>query len=100
VEIGLVHRAVPLDELMPAATEYARDLARNCSPQAMAAIKGQVWADWAVSFGDAQRQARMLLDALRQRDDFREGVQSFVERRPAAFGPLTQKLDPADYSLD
>ena len=46
VALGLVNWMRPPDELLPAAVAYARDLALNCSPSSMAAIKAQVAADW------------------------------------------------------
>jgi enoyl-CoA hydratase/carnithine racemase len=93
-EIGLVHKAFPRDELLPAALEYARDLAANCSPLAMATAKRQVYLDWMRSQEESRRDARRLVASLREQSgDFREGVRSFVERRPAGFEPLSRPLD-------
>jgi enoyl-CoA hydratase/carnithine racemase len=93
-EIGLVHKAFPRDELVPAALEYARDLAANCSPLAMATAKRQVYLDWMRSQEESRRDARRLVASLREQSgDFREGVRSFVERRPAGFEPLSRPLD-------
>jgi enoyl-CoA hydratase/carnithine racemase len=79
-QIGLVHRAFPLTELLPAAPVYARDLAINCSPIAMATAKRQVYRDWERSFVDSQQNARQLVGILRDTSpDFREGVRSLIE---------------------
>jgi enoyl-CoA hydratase/carnithine racemase len=92
--IGLVHRAYPRDELLPAALGYARDLATNCSPLAMATAKRQVYRDWDRSLEDSRRDARRLVGELKgQSNDFREGVRSFVEKRPATFEALSAPLD-------
>ncbi len=92
--IGLVHRALPLEELLPAALDYGRDLAANCSPRAMATAKRQIYCDWQRSLEDSRLDARRLVGELgRQSKDFREGVRSFVERRPAAFSPLSEPVN-------
>lgn len=92
--IGLVHRALPGDELLPAATAYARDLAQHCSPLAMATAKRQVYLDWESSLLESRREARRLVGVVKRRSgDFREGVRSFVERRPPTFEPLFAPID-------
>ena len=86
--LGLVNRALPGDRLLDEALAYARDLAANCSPSSMAAMKRQVYADLERGAGEAVAEAdRLMLDSLRA-PDFREGVQSFVERRAPQFAAL------------
>ncbi|MBO0706647.1 MAG: enoyl-CoA hydratase, partial [Candidatus Dormibacteraeota bacterium] len=62
--------------------------AENCSPSAMAAIKRQVWSDLERSLPDATSEAIRLMEESSQREDFKEGVASFVEQRPPRFAPL------------
>jgi enoyl-CoA hydratase/carnithine racemase len=93
-ELGLVNRVVEPAEVLPAARAYARDLAVNCSPAAMAAIRHQVLADLDASFEDACRRSYALMEVLNSGYDFREGVDSFVQKRPPAFAPLPADLDP------
>ena len=45
----MVNRVVGKEDLLDAATEYARDLAENCSPTSMGIMKRQLLAD---SVGD------------------------------------------------
>jgi enoyl-CoA hydratase/carnithine racemase len=95
--IGLVHRALPLEELVPAATAYARDLAVNCSPLAMATAKQQVYLDWERSLVESRRDSRELVGFLKEAGDFREGVASYVEKRRALFEPHTAPIDYTAY---
>lgn len=85
--IGLVHRLVEPDQLLPQALEYAADIAVNCSPASIVSIKGQLRDSYARSFLETVQNAESLERAALSSDDFREGVMSFVERRPPAFPP-------------
>jgi enoyl-CoA hydratase/carnithine racemase len=98
--LGMVHRALPLAELLPAALDYAGELARTCSPSSMATIKAQVYRDWSTTLGESRTVGRRLMNEMRETDDFREGVGSFVERRPAAFRGRSEVLDPQDYAIE
>ena len=87
-EMGLVNRVYPADELLPAAQAYARDLAANCSPLAMQAVKAQVAADWTRALEASQDEAARLVKEPDRRPDFTEGVASFTEKRAPEFPPL------------
>ena len=72
------------------AQAYARDLAANCSPASMAAIKAQIYGAWHTSLEVAAGEAiRLAVESL-DGPDFVEGVGSYVEGRPPAFPPLGQ----------
>jgi enoyl-CoA hydratase/carnithine racemase len=86
--MGLVNRVYPPDELVPAAQAYARDLAANCSPMAMQAVKAQVAADWTRDLEASQEEAARLVKEPARRPDFGEGVASFTEKRAPNFPPL------------
>jgi enoyl-CoA hydratase/carnithine racemase len=86
--IGLVDRVVADEHLVSEAIAYAADLAANCSPTSMATIKAQVQRDVERSFVEADADAdRLMLESLNA-PDMKEGVASYVERRPPAFAPL------------
>ncbi|MEU7897649.1 enoyl-CoA hydratase-related protein [Nonomuraea sp. NPDC049152] len=86
--MGLVNRAVPRDELLPVAQEYARELAVHSSPASMDVIKRQVWSDWDHTLEESARTAVREMLASFERPDFAEGVASFLERRAPRFPPL------------
>jgi enoyl-CoA hydratase/carnithine racemase len=79
---------VPAADLLPAARAYAADLARNSSPRAMAVIAEQVRAAADSTYDEALERSYELMDRFVGSADMREGVASFVERRPARFAPL------------
>ncbi len=89
LEMGLVNRVYPADQLMAEARAYALDLAANVSPTSMAVIKKQVWHgvqnDMATnnSLSDSEMRASL------KRGDFKEGVSSFLEKRPPSFAPFS-----------
>ena len=87
-ELGVVNRALPGEQLLEHTLAYARDLATNCAPSSMAAMKGQVYADFESSLEGALAKANRLMADSLQADDFREGVASFLERRAPDFAPL------------
>lgn len=91
--LGLVNWVTRDESVVDCALDYARELARNCAPRAMAAIKKQLWESLsATSLAEAARRADLLAEAfLATGDDVMEGVRSFLERRPPNFAPL-----PAD----
>jgi len=83
--IGLVNRVLPHDELLPFVREYARDLAAHCSPASMAIMKRQVYQQLHAALGPSEREAVQLMLESFKRPDFREGVMSFLEKRPPRF---------------
>jgi enoyl-CoA hydratase/carnithine racemase len=86
--MGLVDRVVAPHELQDTVAAYARDLAANCSPAAMAAIKHQVYRHYETDLATALRESNELMIASLKRPDFKEGVASFVEKRAPRFAPL------------
>jgi enoyl-CoA hydratase/carnithine racemase len=88
--IGLVTRAMPAEDVLPAAIDYIRDLAIGSSPASMAAMKRQVYQDLNRSLGAAQEDAIALMKESFTRPDFAEGVKSFLERRPPDFPRYTR----------
>ena len=88
LELGLVNRVVERDALLDATLEYARDLAVNCSPAAMAAMKKQVYGDLERGLAESADRANALMLQSFKAPDFAEGVTSFVEKRPPRFDPV------------
>jgi enoyl-CoA hydratase/carnithine racemase len=89
--VGLVNRVVPHHELEKFVREYVTDLATSCSPTSMAIMKRQVYEDLSLSAGEAQAKAFRLMGESFSRPDFREGVVSFLEKRPPKFKRVSEK---------
>jgi enoyl-CoA hydratase/carnithine racemase len=83
--IGLVNRVVPAAELLPYTLHYIEELAANCSPTSMMIMKRQVYQHLTADLGTAEREAVGLMLESFKRPDFREGVVSFLEKRPPKF---------------
>jgi len=92
LRLGLVNWVCEPDEMLPAALAYARDLAINCAPSSMAAIKAQVSADWHRTSAESLSDAVARVADPAGRPDFKEGVASYVERRPPRFRPLPPRI--------
>lgn len=87
-ELGVVNRVFPADELLDGTLAYATDLAENVSPMSMAVMKQQIYTHPSMSLDDALDDSVRLMEESVRRPDFREGVASFVEKRPPNFRPL------------
>ena len=86
--IGLVNRVVPHDALLAEVRAWAEDVAANCSPTSIRIMKRQVYQHLTESLGPAEKEAiRLMLESF-DRPDFREGVMSFLEKRPPKFQRL------------
>jgi enoyl-CoA hydratase/carnithine racemase len=86
--MGLVNRVVPHDELLPTVRKYAEDLAAGCSPTSMRIMKRQVYQQLTRELGPSEKEAIRLMVESFDRPDFKEGVVSFMEKRPPKFERL------------
>jgi enoyl-CoA hydratase/carnithine racemase len=83
--IGLVNKVLPPEEVLPHALGYARALATEVSPRAVAAAKAQLYADLHGDVGTAVEVSERLLEELVRGPDHAEGVEAWTERRPPRF---------------
>lgn len=87
-QMGMVNKVVPADQLMDVVLAYATDLAMNVSPSSMAVMKRQVYSDYEKDVSSASKEALRLMQESFTRSDFKEGVQSFLQKRQAEFPPV------------
>ena len=86
LEAGLVRSVHPDDELLPAAYALAREIADNTSAVSVALTRQMLWR----MLGESHPMAAHRVDsrginAMGASADVREGVVSFLEKRPAQF---------------
>ena len=84
-ELGLAERLVEDGESRKAAEDYIRGLAANSAPVSMQVIKAQVYRHLNMPLGEAVLETNDLMAVSLEKDDFREGVRSFIEKRPPNF---------------
>lgn len=89
--IGLVNKVLPHDDLMPHVLAYAHEMAARCSPSSMAIMKRQVYQDLTETLAHANKESFDLMIESFSRPDFKEGVQSFLEKRPPRFARISSK---------
>lgn len=82
LQIGLVDRVVPHDELMGAAKKLANTIAEK-APLAIAACKHVINQGAHLSIDDALELEALAFGALVNTNDFREGTGAFLEKRKA-----------------
>ena len=82
---GLVYRVVEMDELEAASLQLARDL-MAMSPRALTQCKSSIHTSGDVDLRSARRFGVEALSALVDCDDWREGMNAFVDKRPPNFG--------------
>jgi len=95
---GLVGEVTPPDDLLARAHEIATEIAENCAPVSVALTRKMLW-----EFGPQQdyRQLEkidgLLALQLGLGDDVKEGVMSFLEKRPPNFTSKVSTDMPAAY---
>ena len=94
---GLIRSVHPQGELIDAARGIAREIARNTSAVSVAMTRAMLWR---IPSGAHPMEAHMVdsraIYTLSKGADAKEGVQSFLEKRPPAF-PLRVSSDLPDF---
>ncbi|MFT3854068.1 MAG: enoyl-CoA hydratase-related protein [Ilumatobacteraceae bacterium] len=85
---GFVDRIVPGDQLLDETNRYLTELLSTVAPRSIATIKRQVYAGWSQTFAESTIEMSRVLTASLDHPDLKEGVASFVERRPPQFAPV------------
>ncbi len=88
VVLGLANRVFPADELLSESRAYLRMLADTASPTSLMYMKQMVYGHLMQNLGPAMAEEAALVQQSVSWPDFKEGIASFLERRPPEFPPL------------
>jgi enoyl-CoA hydratase/carnithine racemase len=95
LEAGLVSKVVKAEDLLPTATALAREIADNTSPVSVALTRQMLWrmlgADHPM---EAHKVDSRGIYGRGQQADAREGVMSFLEKRPPNYPDKVSKDMP------
>jgi enoyl-CoA hydratase/carnithine racemase len=80
-ELGLVSRAVPAEQVLPAAMEIARDIAQNTAPVSVALAKRMMWEGLNAGVDEMIAAEGRIINRLAASPDSVEGVRAFFEKR-------------------
>ena len=83
--LGIADRLVESGESLAAASSFVEQLAASASPTSLRVMKSQVYRHLNMPLGDAMRETNEWMAKSIKQEDFKEGVRSFIERRPPQF---------------
>lgn len=87
-ELGLAERLVEQGESLQTAIDYIKQLASVVSPTSIKVIKAQVYRHLNMELGEAMAETNTWMAESLKREDFKEGVSSFMEKRLPKFKRL------------
>ena len=85
VDMGLVDKVFPTNELLPAAMDYARELATAVSPRSNRVVKRMVYQGLDQGFDSAMEQCLADMADAQKSDDFKEGIAAWKDKRVPNF---------------
>ena len=88
LQMGLVNRIIPQDELLNETKAYIQNLADNCSPTSLMMMKQQVYRHMNAPLGEAMKESNKWMAESLKREDFKEGVASYLEKRAPDFNKI------------
>ena len=83
--MGLANKSLPAEELANYVNDYAENMAHKASPRSLAIMKRQIRASYSQTFIKSLEEANEQMLASFEEFDFKEGVNSFMEKRPPKF---------------
>lgn len=81
-EIGIASKALPAAEVLPAAQAWARDVAANAAPVSVAVAKRLIWEGLNSTPKEMMKRENPIFAWAGNQPDAKEGVTSFLEKRP------------------
>ena len=98
LECGLIRSIHKPEELLPAAREIAREIIDNTAPVSVALSRQMIWRMAGANHPmDAHKIDSRGIFARGRMNDAKEGVQSFLDKRPAEFSDSVKNDMPEYY---
>ncbi|MCP4753072.1 MAG: crotonase/enoyl-CoA hydratase family protein [Proteobacteria bacterium] len=95
-EGGIVSKVLPPEELLPTVKKLAKEIADNTSAVATSLSRQMLWRMMGADHPmEAHKIESQNLYYMSQSADYKEGIASFLEKRPAKF-PMTPEKDMPD----
>ena len=85
IDMGLVDKVFSTNELLPAAMDYARELATAVSPRSNRVVKRMVYQGLDQGFDSAMEQCLADMADAQNTDDFKEGIAAWKDKRVPNF---------------
>ena len=85
IHVGFV---IKVDEVVPHSRRYVEQVAEKCSPTSISIMKRQIYEQLHNGLGPAESESQRLMIESFGRPDFKEGVQSFLQKRSPKFDRL------------
>ena len=86
--MGWANRLCEPGQSMRDAKDYLKAVAASAAPHSLMMMKRQVYRHLARELGEAMKETMGLVNDSLARDDFKEGVAAFVQKRPPRFEKL------------
>lgn len=92
VEYGVATRAMPADEVLPAAMALAEDMATNTAPVPVALAKRMLWEGLGIDLAAFRRKENELFAFTTRQPDAKEGPTAFFEKRAPRWSGTLDRL--------
>ena len=85
LDMGLVDRVYPTNELQAAVMEYAREIAKGVSPRSTRVVKEMVYQGLDQGFDAAMENCLAEMADAHTSEDFKEGIAAWKDKRAPNF---------------
>ncbi len=85
LQMGMLNRIVPRDQLEAVTYEYAANIATWCAPVSLRLQKRQIWESYYQTLGESNMMFKDFTRICGATEDLREAGISFMEKRPPNF---------------
>ena len=89
--MGYANRLCEAGQGVIEAQNYLRAIAKTSAPMSIMMMKKQVYRHLNQELGDAMRESNAWMAESIARQDFKEGIASFVQKRPPKFQKIKLK---------